>query len=86
MFRRDPDRGDVTGMVGLEETDDKTGHRAVFSHHPIRNRLGRGQQIFERVAAVGFAVNKATLIQAPALVDLRDRQRTQIVTRVDRRH
>jgi hypothetical protein len=83
VLGRDPDGGDVTGMVGLEQPDYKAGHRAVLGNYPIRNGFRRREQILERVATVRFAVNKATLIQAPALVDLGNGERTKIVTRIN---
>src|SRR5437016_13054318 len=70
-------------VIRLEQPDDKAGHGAILGNYAVRNRFRRRQQIFERVTAVGFAVNKATLIQPPTFVDLRNSERTKIVTSID---
>src|SRR5690349_15559164 len=80
MLRSDTDGRDVSRMVRLDEADDEADHRAAMRHRAIGDRFGRGQQIFKRVTAVGFAVNEAALIQAPALVQLRDGQRPHVIT------
>src|SRR5207253_2136842 len=85
MLGRDPYSGYMACVIRLEEPDDKARHGAVLSNYAVRNRFGSGEQIFESVAAVCFAVNKATLIQPPTLVDLGNGEWTKIVARIDRR-
>src|SRR5260370_403060 len=63
----------MTGVIGLEQSYYKACHGAVLRNNSVGNRFRRSKQIFERVAAVGFAINKATLIQTPTLVDLDQR-------------
>src|SRR5258708_29621186 len=75
----------MTGVIGLEQSYYKACHGAVLRNNSVGNRFRRSKQIFERVAAVGFAINKATLIQTPTLVDLGNGQRAKIVTRIDGR-
>src|SRR6266404_3173638 len=76
----------MSGMIGLEQSDYKAGHGAVLGDYPVRNRLSRGEQIFEGVATVCFTINKTTLIQTPALVDLRNGERPKVVPRIDGRN
>ena len=86
MFGRDADRRDVTSVIRLKQSDHETRHRAVLRYDPIRNRFGRGEQVLKSVAAVGFAIDETALIELPAFVDLSNRQRTQVVVHVGRRH
>lgn len=37
MLWRDSDRGDVAGVVRLEQADNESGHRAVLGNHAVRN-------------------------------------------------
>src|SRR5258708_830590 len=64
MFRRNPNRGYVAGVVRFEQPDNETSHRAILCDHAVRNRLRRGEKIFKRLTAVGFAVHKAPLISS----------------------
>src|SRR5947207_10429971 len=86
MFRSDSKGGDVSGMVRLEQADDKTGHGSVLHHYPVCNRFRGSQQIFKSVAAVGLAINKTTLIQAPAFLYLRNCQRPHVIAGIGRRN
>ena len=85
VLGRDPDSRDMAGVIRLEQADYKARHGAILGNDPVRNGFGRSEQVFKGVATVSFAIDKATLIKAPALVDLRNRKRAQIVARIDRR-
>ena len=79
MIRGDADGRDVSRVVRFDKTDDEADHRAAMRDRAVGDGFRRSQKIFKRVAAVGFAVNKATLIQTPALIELRNRQRPHVV-------
>ena len=72
MFGRDADGRNVTRVIGFQQPDSKTGHRTVLRNHPVGHGLRRAEKVFERIAAVGFAVGKAALIEMPAFVHLSD--------------
>ena len=86
MFRGDSDRRDMARVIGLKQADDKTGHGTVLRYDAIRNGFRRPEQVFKSVAAVGFAVQKAALVEMPAFIDLSHGQRTQIIMRISGRH
>ena len=86
MLGSDAYSGDVAGVIGLEQPDYKARHGAALRDYSIRNRFRRGQQIFKSVAAVGFAVDEASLIETPTLIELGNSERPQIVARINRRH
>ena len=79
---RDAESGDVTRSVRLDDADDEADHHAVRSHCAVGDRVGRGEKVFERLAAVRLAVNEAALVEPPALVELRDRERAYVVARL----
>lgn len=86
MFGRDSDRRDMARVVRFKQANDETGHGTVLRYHAVRNGFRRAEQIFESLATVGFSIQKAPLVKLPALIDLPDRQRTQIVMRIRGRH
>jgi len=86
VLGRDPYSSDMAGVILFEQADYKARHGAILGNDPVRNGLVRGEQVFKGVATVSFAIDKATLIKAPAFIDLRNRKRAQIVVRIDGRN
>src|SRR5260370_38258801 len=86
MLGSDADSSDVSARIGLEQPNYKARHGAALRDYSIRNRFRRGQQIFKSVAAIRFAVDEASLIEAPTLIELGNSERPQIVARINRRH
>src|ERR1043166_6790866 len=84
MLRRNTHCGHVAGMIGFDETDHKTDHHSAWSYCAIGHCFGRCEQVIKSLATVGFAVDKASLIESPAFVQLRNRQRTNVVSRTPR--
>src|SRR5581483_2801593 len=71
MLWCDPDRRDVAGVIGLEQSDHESRHRAVLHDHSVSHGFGSRQKVIKRIATVSLAIDEASLIQAPAFVDLR---------------
>src|SRR5260370_42644772 len=86
MLGSDADSSDVSARIGLEQPNYKARHGAALRDYSIRNRFRRGQQIFKSVAAIRFAVDEASLIETPTLIELGNSERPQIVARINRRH
>src|SRR5215831_17631106 len=82
MFGRYTDCGDVSGMIRFLQADHKSDHRAIRCYDAVCNRFGRSQEVLESIAAVGLAIDEATLIQPPAFIELRDAQRANVVSKI----
>src|SRR5262249_24910967 len=85
MFRRNPNRSDVTCVIWLQQTDHESRHNSILHYDTIRDRFGSCQQILESVPAVSLTVHKTTLVKAPALINLRNCQRPDVVPGINRR-
>src|SRR5436190_8347822 len=86
MFRGNANGRYMSGVIRLKQTDHEAGHETVLRHYTVGDRLGRTEQVFEGVTAVGFTVHEAALIQPPTFVYVRHRQRPHVVTDVERGH
>src|SRR6185312_3141482 len=82
MFGRDTDRRNVSGVIWLKQANHEADHGPGLRNYSISQSFRGCQQIFERVSAVSLAVNKASLIESPALIKLRYAQRPHVITKI----
>src|SRR4051812_34268668 len=76
----------MSRVIRLEQADYEASHYSILHHYAIANGFRSREQVFESIAAVSFAIDKAALVEAPAFVNLRDRQRAHVVAHVNRRY
>src|SRR5690349_3743634 len=81
MLRRYTDRGHMSGVIRFDETNHETDHYSARSYSAIGHCFGSGEQVIKSLTTVGFTVDKAALIESPAFIQLRNRQRTNVISR-----
>src|SRR6185295_324067 len=85
MFGRNAYRRYMSCVIRFNETNDEANHDSTGGYRAIGYCLRGCEQVIKSLTTVGLTVDKASLIESPAFVQLRNRQRTNVIPRTPRR-